>query len=235
MVEHYQSNNVCYLINIENARIKPDLLAHSPSLKLTSRVHRAIYALLVINKAGGLIYTRVFPSATNSLPSLSQLSGNDYLILAGTFHGVHAISRQLSPFHPSYNRDEAATSSGMTANRDSAQPLRSNVNSKTAGGPTSATAAGQSRAPDEIPQPAASGIESLQTGRFLLSCYQTPTGVKFLLFSEPAEERIKVDSLLRRCYELYVDYALRNPFYSLEMPIRCEKFERAIQGWVGVR
>lgn len=28
---------------------------------------------------------------------LETLSSNDYLILAGTFHGVHAISSQISP------------------------------------------------------------------------------------------------------------------------------------------
>ena len=26
-------------------------------------------------------------------------------------------------------------------------------------------------------------------------------------------------------YELYSDYVLKNPFYELEMPVRCELFE----------
>ena len=30
----------------------------------------------------------------------------------------------------------------------------------------------------------------------------------------------KADTFLRKCYEIYTDYALKNPFYSLEMPIR---------------
>lgn len=38
-----------------------------------------------------------------------------------------------------------------------------------------------------------------------------------------------VDSLLRRIYELYADYVLKNPFYSLEMPIRCELFDINLQ------
>ena len=29
-----------------------------------------------------------------------------------------------------------------------------------------------------------------------------------------------VDQLLDKIYELYADFALKNPFYSLEMPIR---------------
>lgn len=39
-----------------------------------------------------------------------------------------------------------------------------------------------------------------------------------------------VDVLLKRIYELYSDYVLKNPFYSLEMPIRCELFDTNLQG-----
>ena len=135
-----------------------------------------VYGLLIINKAGGLVYNRTFHSGLNALNT------NDLLVLAGTFHGIHAISKNLSPTSP----------------------------------PKYST-----------------GIESLQTSRFLLSCYQTPTGTKFLLFTEPVQNN--TDMILRKTYELYADFVMKNPFYSLEMPIRCEKFERAVQGWVGVR
>ncbi|RWA12725.1 hypothetical protein EKO27_g2366 [Xylaria grammica] len=53
-----------------------------------------ILALIVINKAGGLIYNRTFGDGLN------QLGTNDYLVLAGTFHGVHAITTRLSPIKP---------------------------------------------------------------------------------------------------------------------------------------
>lgn len=36
-------------------------------------------------------------------------------------------------------------------------------------------------------------------------------------------------SFLRKIYELYADYALKNPFYSIDMPIRAEKFEEALK------
>ncbi|XP_026672310.1 trafficking protein particle complex subunit 4 isoform X2 [Ceratina calcarata] len=45
--------------------------------------------------------------------------------------------------------------------------------------------------------------------------------------SEPTQTGIEI--LLKRVYELYADYALKNPFYSLEMPIRCELFETNLQ------
>lgn len=41
-----------------------------------------------------------------------------------------------------------------------------------------------------------------------------------------------VDSLLRRIYELYADYALKNPFYSIDMPIRCQRFDDAIKSLI---
>ena len=42
---------------------------------------RAIFALIIINKAGGLVYNRTFADG------LRRLTTNDYLVLAGTFHG----------------------------------------------------------------------------------------------------------------------------------------------------
>lgn len=38
-----------------------------------------------------------------------------------------------------------------------------------------------------------------------------------------------MDVLLKRIYELYADYALKNPFYSLDMPVRCELFDTNLQ------
>lgn len=34
-----------------------------------------------------------------------------------------------------------------------------------------------------------------------------------------------MDNLLRNIYELYTDYVLKNPFYEVEMPIRCELWD----------
>lgn len=77
------------------------------------------------------------------------------------------------------------------------------------------------------PEPRCSGIEVLEADTFRLYCYQTLTGVKFIILAEPSQ--YGVDVLMKRVYELYADYALKNPFYSLEMPIRCELFETNLQ------
>ena len=38
----------------------------------------------------------------------------------------------------------------------------------------------------------------------------------------------QVDGILRRVYELYTDYVLKNPFYGLENPVRVEEWERRL-------
>lgn len=50
-------------------------------------------SLWIINKAGGLIYqAEYFP-----YPHEEALSSNDYLVLAGTLHGIHAIASRITP------------------------------------------------------------------------------------------------------------------------------------------
>lgn len=68
------------------------------------------FGLWIINKAGGLIYSRTYAGALIEklhhslaepvlLPAdgLAQLNSNDYLILASTFHSIHAIASRISP------------------------------------------------------------------------------------------------------------------------------------------
>ncbi|KAH8820296.1 Sybindin-like protein [Xylogone sp. PMI_703] len=145
-----------------------------------------VFALIIINKAGGLIYQRDFAEGLN------KLNINDYLVLAGTFHGVHAITARLHPLHDNHPAKRAS----MGGDR---------------------------------PDPP-SGLEVLETENFRLQCFQTLTGTKFLLFTEPMQPN--VDSILRRIYELYADYVMKNPFYQIEMPVRCEVFDRKLGGYI---
>ncbi|CZS89241.1 related to TRAPP subunit involved in targeting and fusion of ER to golgi transport vesicles [Rhynchosporium graminicola] len=150
------------------------LLQLTPSPELG--IERVVFALIIINKAGGLIFQRDFAEGLN------KLNINDYLVLAGTFHGVHAITTRLYPLHPPAD-------------------------------------------PAIRPQPP-SGIEVLETENFRLQCFQTLTGIKFLLFTEPQQPNI--DKVMGKVYELYADYVMKNPFYQLEMPIRCVEWERRL-------
>mmetsp|Transcript_18697 Transcript_18697/g.25913 ORF Transcript_18697/g.25913 Transcript_18697/m.25913 type:complete len:135 (-) Transcript_18697:234-638(-) len=67
------------------------------------------------------------------------------------------------------------------------------------------------------------GIEMLETSTFSLHCFQALTGTKFFVTCAP--RTTGVESLLRTIYEMYSDYVLKNPFYEMEMPIRCAAFD----------
>lgn len=56
-------------------------------------MNRVVYALIIINKAGGLIYQRDFAEGLN------KLNINDYLVLAGTFHGYLSSPSAPIPSH----------------------------------------------------------------------------------------------------------------------------------------
>lgn len=48
-------------------------------------------------------------------------------------------------------------------------------------------------------------------------------GTKFFVVCEPGTQHM--EGLLKYIYELYTDFVLKNPFYEMEMPIRCELFD----------
>ncbi|XP_022767551.1 trafficking protein particle complex subunit 4-like [Durio zibethinus] len=73
------------------------------------------------------------------------------------------------------------------------------------------------------PTTGCSGIELLEADTFDLHCFQSLTGTKFFVVCEPGTQCM--DALLKVIYELCTDYVLKNPFYEMEMPIRCELFD----------
>ncbi|KAJ5937563.1 hypothetical protein N7454_003905 [Penicillium verhagenii] len=161
---------------------------------------RTVFSLIIINKAGGLIYQREFQAG------LHKLSTNDYLVLAGTFHGVHAITRSITPKIPLQT-----TASPVPSSPGANHPSTSGYSYPVPGVPVS-------------------GLEQLETDKFRLTCFQTLTGTKFLLFTDPVSG--SVDSIINKIYELYADYVMKNPFYQLEMPVRCEAFDRHLGAWL---
>mmetsp|Transcript_8638 Transcript_8638/g.19584 ORF Transcript_8638/g.19584 Transcript_8638/m.19584 type:complete len:137 (+) Transcript_8638:176-586(+) len=126
--------------------------------------------LFIINKAGGLIYTRHFSQ------DIAPLNVNECLRLASTFHSMHAIAGRLTPV----------------------------------GQPT--------------------GIETLEADNFRLECFQSPTGIKFLMLAEP--KVVALDSLLKQIYVIFSDYVLKNPFYELDMPVQCDLFNIKVDALV---
>ncbi|KAI0815623.1 Sybindin-like protein [Xylaria sp. FL0064] len=75
-----------------------------------------------------------------------------------------------------------------------------------------------------------SGLEVLESENFRLQCFNTLTGTKFLLFTDTLQAN--VDVAMRKVYDLYADYVTKNPFYQLEMPIRCDTFDRKLNSYI---
>uniref|UniRef100_A0A2K5KZ22 Trafficking protein particle complex subunit n=1 Tax=Cercocebus atys TaxID=9531 RepID=A0A2K5KZ22_CERAT len=203
----------------------------------------AIFSVYVVNKAGGLIYQldsyapRAEAEKTFSYPLdlLLKLHDERVLVAFGQRDGIRVGHAVLAIMAMDVIRQRNTADgkrcwklSGVTAARLPGvhfliwpgRPLNVLASMFHRRSP---------RLPDASlsPEQGSSGIEMLETDTFKLHCYQTLTGIKFVVLADPRQAGI--DSLLRKIYEIYSDFALKNPFYSLEMPIRCELFDQNLK------
>ena len=70
------------------------------------------------------------------------------------------------------------------------------------------------------------GIEQLECDTLDLHCFETATGTKFMVSS--MKGCVGVERLMRRAYDVYADFAMKNPFYEIEQPIQAELFEERL-------
>ncbi|CAM9016708.1 hypothetical protein WICANDRAFT_27018 [Wickerhamomyces anomalus NRRL Y-366-8] len=186
-----------------------------------------IYSLYIINKAGGLVYQN------DVNPGLSRLSANEYLVMAGTLHGVFAIASKLTPTALKVSTPSlgsSATSSITSASNNSISQLNSN----------STILSNYSKgALNPISNSNTSGLRSVDTKFFSIYIFQSITGLKFILITSPNgisgnsggdlnKNAELAESVLRRIYSIYSDYVMKNPFYSLDMPIRVDLFDQKV-------
>lgn len=67
------------------------------------------------------------------------------------------------------------------------------------------------------------GIRCLEAEKFKLDCYETLSKVKFVVISDLSiGGGTNKQELLKKIYELYADYVMKNPFYTLNMPINSD-------------
>ncbi|CCK68089.1 TRAPP subunit TRS23 KNAG_0A04100 [Huiozyma naganishii CBS 8797] len=197
----------------------------------------SIEAILIVNKSGGLIYHRDF----NNKTSATHLNGNDYLILASTVHSVFAIASQVTPkalklsppkidftipYHPYVGVPNPNSSNTSNRRTVSSQKL------------------GSFKGPDFFNGPFTSwnksGIRQLITDHFTMYIYQSLTGLKFValgssvavLGKNAAVSNEVADNFLRKVYCVYSEYVMKDPFYSLEMPIKSKTFDQSVKSLV---
>ncbi|OBA20363.1 hypothetical protein METBIDRAFT_43529 [Metschnikowia bicuspidata var. bicuspidata NRRL YB-4993] len=182
-----------------------------------------IYSLYILNKAGGLIYQ-------NDLnPGLARLNANDYLVLAGTLHGVHAIATRIRPVDNTIPQDEVPSAN------------------------TSILTSGKAK----LPNTNSLGLQHMDTDLFSLYVFQTLTGLKFVIITSPGKSGQQnnqtrggssstskgdltrqfqsVGAVYKEIYQFYCDYVMKNPFYALYMPIKCAMFEQKVRAMANIR
>lgn len=67
------------------------------------------------------------------------------------------------------------------------------------------------------------GIKTLEAENFRLDCFEALTKVKFVVISDLSlPGQVNKQDLLKKIYELYADFVMKNPFYTLNMPINSD-------------
>ncbi|XP_024063031.1 trafficking protein particle complex subunit 4 [Terrapene carolina triunguis] len=215
---------------------------HLPKCPELTGADMAIFSVYVVNKAGGLIYQldHYAPRSENEktfsfpLDLVLKLHDERVVVAFGQRDSIRVGHAVLSingiDVNGKYTADgkEVLEYLGNPTNypvsiRFGRPRLSSNEKLMLASMFHSLFAIGSQLSPEL----GSSGIEMLETDTFKLHCFQTLTGIKFVVLADPRQAGI--ESLLRKIYEIYSDFALKNPFYSLEMPIRCELFDQNLK------
>ena len=81
----------------------------------------------------------------------------------------------------------------------------------------------------------ATGIERINTTNFTIYAKQTMTGLKLILLTSPTFPTGYAQDLLGVLYSSYADFVLKDPFYAVDMPIRCSLFDKAVHQILAMR
>jgi hypothetical protein len=134
-----------------------------------------------------------------------HMQSNDLLRYASTFHSIHAIASVSIKVHPISNiQSQQQPFMSAYGDDDIQLPAKGNI-----------------------------GITSMESTDIRLACYQTYSGMKFIVVSHITVQQQTLDRLLHSIYVIYCDYVLKNPFYEYENPIRIPLFDNKIQQLVG--
>jgi hypothetical protein len=74
------------------------------------------------------------------------------------------------------------------------------------------------------------GITALEADTFRLHCLQSITGFKFFVLVDKSHQHI--ESQLAVIHEIFSDYVCKNPFYEMDMPIRCDKWDQQLLAYM---
>eukprot|EP00555_Chaetoceros_dichaeta_P015374 CAMPEP_0198276228 /NCGR_PEP_ID=MMETSP1447-20131203/65202_1 /TAXON_ID=420782 /ORGANISM="Chaetoceros dichaeta, Strain CCMP1751" /LENGTH=227 /DNA_ID=CAMNT_0043971163 /DNA_START=62 /DNA_END=747 /DNA_ORIENTATION=+ len=180
--------------------------------------------LFIVNKSGGLIHHRALG------PRAPTIGTNDWLRIGSTFHSLHAIATEANPVRATPSSTSSGADDGINMIEASGLLLcclqtRTGVKFVITAEPGTRNSKQVLRELYVLYSECALNQYDEASG-LLLCCLQTRTGVKFVITPEPGTRNPK--QVLRELYVLYSECALKDPFYELDMPIRCELFTDAV-------
>lgn len=212
----------------------------------------AIYSLYLISKSGSLLYQRDFKTANSPI---TKQKSNDYLIIASNLHGIHTIASKLTPAASKGSlAGNQAASSPMATSSLSAHPGRDskdisqfdwseNRSSTTSipiedeglgfGGGSSSTSNSKKNTGGGINVHCnKTGLRCVNTEKFNMFVHQTVSGLKIIILTSTDLSEYQISNFQITIHKLYADYVMKNPFYSLDMPIRIKLFDERIMSAV---
>ena len=69
-----------------------------------------------------------------------------------------------------------------------------------------------------------SRIQDIETSTFRFSVFQSVTGFRFILTTDPDIPAKQNQASLLSIYRAFTDYVLKDPFYSSDSPIKNQQF-----------
>ena len=73
------------------------------------------------------------------------------------------------------------------------------------------------------------GIEHISSSGFSIYSKHTLTGLKLMVVVSTGFPSRAAQDILTIIYANYTDFVLKDPFYALDMPIRCSLFDKAVR------
>ncbi|CAL9731280.1 trafficking protein particle complex subunit 23 [Monosporozyma unispora] len=201
------------------------------------------------------------PQVDPSNPTITSttkhtLNSNDLLILASTLHSVFAISSQITPKALQLSQSNINYTIPYHPYVGVANPQTTPKNNM----PTKyGSFKGDDYFKEPFHNWNKSGLKQLSTDQFTMYIYQTMTGLKFVAISSSVlpsgtgsgennnnagANTVNIngsqynmgsqiaDNLLRKVYCVYSDYVMKDPFYSLEMPIKSDLFDDRVKSLI---
>lgn len=208
-----------------------------------------IYSLYIISKSGSLLYQRDFKAANSPI---TKQNSNDYLIIASNLHGIHTIAAKLTPAatkpsNLSHTGNFSLNNSNNNANLTSINPnTREAINAELDRENRSSFASmndddnrsdmiydGRKNVGGGINiHSNKTGLRCVKTEKFNMFVHQTVTGVKIIILTSTDVNEYQIANFQITIHKLYSDYVMKNPFYSLDMPIRIKLFDDKISSAV---